>query len=86
MSTDIPDSHHAIEDRGQPAALHNDGGLDFYKRGNLVQAITQLSLAIKINPAAALPHYNRGYLYGKRREFEKAIADFSRFVEIEPHD
>lgn len=36
------------------------------------------------NPKNAQEYYQRGYLYDERREFDKAIADFTEAIRLSP--
>ena len=68
----------------QIAAKLNDRGLKFYELGDLAKAIELLSKAIKINPAAALPHYNRGNAHLASKSYELAITDFTEALRLSP--
>jgi tetratricopeptide (TPR) repeat protein len=41
-----------------------------------------LTRAILLEPNDALTYNNRGYLYQKQKDFAKAIADYSKAIEI----
>ena len=49
-------------DTGQ-ARIYNDRGLDYYKKGQIPQAIDALNTAIKYDPQYAKAFYNRGTIH-----------------------
>jgi tetratricopeptide (TPR) repeat protein len=73
-----------LADKKQRSATHNDRGLDLYKQGKFDDAIAELSRAIKLNPSAVLPYYNRGNAYMGKRAYELAIADYSEAIRLNP--
>jgi tetratricopeptide (TPR) repeat protein len=58
-----------------------------YQEANLFDASRDhLERAAAIRPDWAAPHVALGYLYGKRRRFDDAVAAFEKAVELEPSD
>jgi tetratricopeptide (TPR) repeat protein len=39
-----------------------------------------------LNPSDALAYFNRGYAYGEIGDYEKAIVDYSKAIELNPSD
>ncbi|MCS7188664.1 MAG: tetratricopeptide repeat protein [Bacteroidia bacterium] len=50
---------------------------------NAIQAYTQAILA---HASYAQAHYNRGYVYYILKEYDRALDDFARAAELNPHD
>ena len=83
-SKSIPYSE--ISDTPEPdeaARAHYEWGIEYAKAGDLPQAITELNLAIEIEPRWALPHYNLGSVYGNMGQLERAIVAWERAVQID---
>ena len=59
-------------------------GNTFEKQGNLSQAISDYTSAIRVNSKHAKAYYNRGKAYGKQDNLSEAIADYKKAVEINP--
>ena len=59
-------------------------GNSFEKQGNLAQAISDYTNAIKVYSKYTKAYYNRGKAYGKQGNFSEAIADYNKAVEINP--
>ena len=57
----------------------------YYDQGNSVQAISDFSKAIEINPKYAEAYYNRGYIYYKQDEFTQANSDLTKAIAINPN-
>ena len=53
--------------------------------GQWDEAIEEYGQAIELNPDYPEPYFNRGYTYKIIGETERAIADFSRFLEFKTH-
>ncbi len=60
-----------LKDQAQAAAEVND----------LRQAISQYTAALELDPTDAEAYYQRGSLYYKQADYDKAIADFSNAIE-----
>jgi serine/threonine-protein kinase len=41
-------------------------------------------MAIEINPRFVEPYYSRGYAYFDKGQYDKAISDFTKVIEINP--
>ena len=52
-------------------------------KGNLDQAIADLSEAIRLEPTAAHAYNNRGAAYKKKGQLDKAKRDFIKAKELE---
>jgi tetratricopeptide (TPR) repeat protein len=59
-------------------------GNSFEKQGNLAQAISDYTNAIRVYSKYTKAYYNRGKAYGKQGNFSEAIADYNKAVEINP--
>ena len=56
----------------------------FRKQGNLTQAVSDYTNAIRVNSRHAKAYYNRGNVYVKQGDLAQAIADYTKAVEINP--
>ena len=54
--------------------------------GQLDQAISSFTKAIKINPTLAQAYLLRGITYGMKDQFDQAISDFTKALYINPRD
>jgi len=59
-------------------------GNQYRQQGNLDQAISDYSNAIRVYSKHAKAYYNRGNAYAKQDKLTQAVADFSKAVEINP--
>lgn len=66
------------------ADAYYNRGCVYDKLGNLAQAVSDYSLAIKIYSKYADAYNNRGYIYGRQGNYPLAIADFTKAIEINP--
>jgi tetratricopeptide (TPR) repeat protein len=60
-------------------------GLVYGKQGNLLQAISEYTKAIAINPNYAEAYNNRGIVYGQQNKLTQALADFTKAIKINPN-
>ena len=67
------------------AIIYNNRGLAYYKQGNLVQAISDYSRAIEIDPNHTHAYNNRGNVYVEQNNFAQAISDCTKAIEINPN-
>jgi S1-C subfamily serine protease len=65
------------------AAFHNRG-LAFAAKGNLDQAISDVSAGIRLDPQRAYRWQDRGELYTRQGKYQQAIADISEAIRIDP--
>ncbi|KQC09652.1 MAG: hypothetical protein APR62_13900 [Smithella sp. SDB] len=56
----------------------------FRKQGDLAQAISDYTNAIRVNSNYAKAYYNRGNVYVKQGNLAQAISDYTKAVEINP--
>jgi tetratricopeptide (TPR) repeat protein len=70
----------------QDTAFYNNRARILVKKGDLDQAITDYNHAINIDqgPQFYLPLYNRGMCWNLKKDYDKAIADFDRSLQINP--
>ena len=73
--TDIP--------AGTAQEYYNRGNI-YGKKGNLIQAISDYTKAIEINPIFTEAYYNRGNTYEKQGNLTQAISDYTKAIEINP--
>lgn len=72
--------------------LQNESVSYFFKAisssnaGRLDEAISYLGTAINQDPDFFHAFYERGLLFGYKGEFDRAIADFTRSLELNPND
>lgn len=59
-------------------------GKTFAVRGNFEQAITEFNWALALDSNNAEAIYNRGNAYYGQRDYAPAIADFRRYLELDP--
>jgi S1-C subfamily serine protease len=64
-------------------AFHNRG-LAFAAKGNLDQAISDISAGIRLDPQRAYRWQERGELYARQGKYQQAIADISEAIRIDP--
>jgi len=46
------------------------------------EAISDLDKAIELNPYYAMSYHSRGFMYLKKRRYDKSIADFTKAIEL----
>jgi tetratricopeptide (TPR) repeat protein len=73
--TDIP--------AGTAQEYYNRGNI-YGKKGNLIQAISDYTKAIEINPNYTEAYYNRGNTYEKQGNLTQAISDYTKAIETNP--
>jgi protein O-GlcNAc transferase len=64
-------------------ALHLVGVIH-YQRGEHIAAIRQIDAALKINPAAAAAHNNRGAALAELMRHREAVESYDRAIELAP--
>jgi len=60
-------------------------GNAYHQQGNFIQAVSDYTQAIAINPNYAEAYYNRGIVYDKQGNFIQAISDYTRAIVINPN-
>ncbi|MFA5164178.1 MAG: DUF3160 domain-containing protein [Candidatus Omnitrophota bacterium] len=66
------------------AEEHVDHGMANIDKGNLPQAISDCTKALKINPSDAKAYITRGIAYDKQGSHTQAISDFNKAMELNP--
>jgi hypothetical protein len=66
-----------------PAAC-NDRGMELQRKGDIRGAIAAFTRAIKLDPRFAVAYMNRGFARHSGQDFENAILDYSRAIELAP--
>ena len=65
-----------------PIALHARGQYFGKELGNNEQALSDISAAIRLDPAYDMAYSNRGILYYKAGKFDSAILDFNNAIRL----
>jgi tetratricopeptide (TPR) repeat protein len=75
-----------IDEQGSQAALK--AGNDLYNQDKYDEAIAQFTKAIQMNPNNAEAYQKRAWAYSDKQEpdFNAALADSNKFVELAPND
>ncbi len=66
----------------EQADTHFQRGIAANRSGHLIEAVTQLSKAIALQPDLAMAHYQRGLSFRGIGNTRQAIQDFERAVEL----
>lgn len=69
--------------RAHSAAYHQRG-LAHAAKGNLDQAILDISAGLKINPQPAYRWQDRGELYARQGKYQQAVADITEAIKKDP--
>jgi S1-C subfamily serine protease len=69
--------------RVHAAAFHNRG-LAFAAKGNLDQAISDISAGIRLDPQRAYRWQERGEIYTRQGKYQQAIADITEAIRRDP--
>lgn len=59
---------------------------DHWRRGNLDQALNDVDRVVRAVPDARSPRELRGLVLGQMKRYREAVAEFSRLVQLDPHD
>jgi tetratricopeptide (TPR) repeat protein len=65
------------------AAAYFDRGVARFQKGDIDQAITDLTEAIRLNPNDAQVYGARGFVYWKKEDYKGVIADFSKVISLD---
>ena len=68
----------------QTALELNSKGIELAKKGKIDKAFSIFEEAIKLYPDAPGPYSNRGNVYRMRKQYELAISDYSKSLELNP--
>ena len=66
-------------------AEHNNHAIEFAQKGQLDDAIAELSLALELAPEDTIALYNRANFYFRNRKLDRAIADFTEVIRLKPN-
>jgi tetratricopeptide (TPR) repeat protein len=69
--------------RVHAAAFHNRG-VAFAAKGNLDQAVSDISQGIRLDPQRAYRWQERGVIYTRQGKYQQAIADITEAIRIDP--
>lgn len=78
----LPVSVGAVDRDKMEAALQK--AAEAFRQARVEQALEHVREAIVADPAAPRPHFTAGQIYQSMRESAKAIAAYSRVIELEP--
>lgn len=67
-------------------SLRNRGYLLYREKKNTAAALADINRAITLAPEKAWSYIDRGTVYEGNHEHEKALADYQRALQIEPHN
>ncbi|MDE0424374.1 MAG: tetratricopeptide repeat protein [Candidatus Poribacteria bacterium] len=65
------------------AVAHYNWGMAYADQGNLAQAITELTLAIRNEPGWVMPFFTLGVIYGNQGELDRAIQAWERATQLD---
>ena len=82
IQNEKPLEYTSIED----ARKYFDRGMMYNKEKNRVQAISNFSLAIKLDPSLQRAYLYRGLTYHDIGRYSEAIQDFTKAILLEPQD
>jgi tetratricopeptide (TPR) repeat protein len=63
---------------------HSNRGLNWSKKGDLDQALSDCSAAIELDPGRSAAYLCRGHVLTQKNELDQAMADFERAIAIDP--
>ena len=63
---------------------HSNRGLNWSKMGDLDQALSDCSAAIKLDPRRSAAYICRGHVFFQKKELDQAMADFEQAVLLDP--
>ena len=69
--------------RAHAAAFHNRG-LALAAKGNLDQAVSDISAGIRLDPLGAYRWQERGELYTRQGKYQQAVSDITEAIRIDP--
>ncbi len=79
-------SNAPVKQRQNPSIDYFSRGMSYLKNGEVEDAVSDLSKAIKLNPENAVAFFARGNAYRKKGYDEKAISDYSKALQLNPED
>ncbi|MCE6992667.1 AraC family transcriptional regulator [Dyadobacter sp. CY323] len=74
----------ALELNWNTADLHGQYALYSALTGNYAEAVSQISLALSLEPFSLINHFYAGYVYWISENFENAVAQGRKLVELDP--
>jgi len=60
-------------------------GWAYYNQGNFIQAMSDYTKAIEINPDLIYPYDDRGLIYARQGELTRAISEYNKAIAINPY-
>ena len=61
-------------------------GVIYSQRGNHVESVRQIDLALKLNPKAVYAHNNRGTALRELKRFDEALASYDKAIALKGRD
>lgn len=74
-----------LEEKIQPNTMLNIG-LSYFNEGNMDKADYWISRTLSLYPDIGICYYYRGLVMLQKPDNDQAIADFEKFIELEPED
>ena len=66
------------------STTYNNRGNVFMEIGEIVNAISDYTQAILLNPNHAIAYFNRGNAYRRLRDYDSAIKDYDQAIRLDP--
>ena len=66
------------------ASSHQAKGNDFFRKCQFAEAIEQYTKGIEVEPDSAVLHSNRSAAHAKLRDYERALHDACRCIQLKP--
>ena len=61
-------------------------GIELFEAENWSMAIDQFTLALQVNPQLKYAHYFRGTAYNYLEQYQRAVQDYDKEIELYPND
>ena len=61
-------------------------GIELFEAENWSMAIDQFTLALQVNPQLKYAHYFRGNAYNHLEQYQRAVQDYDKEIELYPND
>ena len=74
----------ARKDAGARAGAFHNRGLAYLEKGDIEQALADLSEGIRLDPKPAFRFHERGEVYLRKGDHHRAVADLTEAIRIDP--
>ena len=64
--------------------MHDNLGTTLFDQGNIQEAIDQYSESIRIAPDDFDAYFNRGSVYARLGQYQRALEDFNKAISLKP--